>query len=69
MKFISLTFPAVSNVATDVDLGLKEIQQMLEEEAKQEEEFQVRCSPFVTGGGATETWWIKRWPADLVVLR
>ena len=32
---------AVSNVATDVDMGLKEIYQLLEEEAKNEEEFQV----------------------------
>ena len=32
---------AVSNVATDVDLGLKEIQQLLDEENKNEEEFQV----------------------------
>lgn len=37
----SVILIAVSNVATDVDLGLKEVQQLLEEETKSEEEFQV----------------------------
>ena len=43
--FVSL-ISAVSNVATDVDLGLKEIQSLLDEETKNEEEFQVRDWPF-----------------------
>ena len=33
--------PAVSNVSTDVDMGIREIQELLQEESKAELEFQV----------------------------